>query len=174
MLRRLTSRWPERIVPSMAAILLAAAPVGTVAAWAGDGPGNRATLKGISAVKVMVAPTSIEAEWDRVRSDDLESEVQRRLREAGITVMPSAGEVLSIDVEAKKAGNSPWFACSTRIELLQSVSLVRDPQFTVFAPTWGLDRVEDVSAYDLRRVRETVRELVDRFIHAYREQNPAR
>jgi hypothetical protein len=162
------------IVWGPAALLLAAACGMTLPAWADDGPGNRATLKGIPAVKVVVAPTILEGEWDRLRTDELETDVERRLREAGIAVLPSATEVLYIEVEARKTSGSPRYACSTRVELLQSVSLVREPGLTVFAPTWGLGRVEEVSAYNLRSLRVTVGELVDSFIQAYREQNPKR
>ena len=145
-----------------------------VSVRADDGPENRGTLKGISAVKIVVAPTILEAQWDRLRSDEIEADVERRLREAGIAVLPSSPEVLYIEVEAKKTGGSAEFACSARVELLQPVSLMRDPGRAVFAPTWGLGRTAVVNANNPSSLRVTVGELVDRFIRAYREQNPAR
>ena len=159
----------------VAAVLLAAVtPGGVASVWADDGPGNRATLKGISAVKIVVAPTILDAQWDRLRSDQIETDVERQLREAGIAVLPSSDEVLYIVVEAKQTGASAQYACSARVELLQPVGLVRDAGRTVFAPTWGLGRTEVVNANNPSSLRATVGELVDRFIRAYREQNPTR
>ncbi len=174
MLRRLAFPSCGRILLSLAFLLLALSFLLAGLGRADDAPGNRATLKGIPGVRVVVAPTNLDAERDRLRSGDIETDVERQLQDAGIPVTRSAPDVLYIDVDARKTGGSPRYACTTRVELLQLVNLERDPQITVFASTWGLVRVEEVSAYDLPRVRVTVRELVDRFITAYREQNPKR
>jgi len=170
---RLLARLPCAWIVAVA-LLAALTPGGAASVRADDGPGNRATLKGISTVKIVVAPTILEAQWDRLRSDEIETDVERQLREAGIAVLPSSAEVLYIEVEAKKTGGSAEYACSVRVELLQPVGLVRDPGRTAFAPTWGLGRIEVVNANNPSSLRATVGDLVERFIRAYREQNPTR
>lgn len=144
----------------------------TCSAWADDTPGTRATLKGVTAVKVSVASTSVDANQDGLRSADLQGDAERRLREAGVPVTPSALALLFIDIGTDKIASIPRYACSLRVDLLQLVKLARDPTIEAFTPTWSLGRVAEVSAANLPTVRGIVRDLVDQFINAYLEQNP--
>jgi hypothetical protein len=59
------------------------------------------------------------------------------------------------------------------VSLTQPVALVRDRKSIILAATWRMGNFGDVAAQDLAGfVRETVTGHVDRFIRAYREQNP--
>jgi len=174
MIQRMPPVFRGRIGLSLVCGTLLCLVFGSVPARAEDAPGNRATLKGIPAVRVIVAPMRMDAERDGLRSDELLPEVERKLKAAGIQVLPSASEVLYVEVETKRAGDSPRYACSIGVDLMQIVRLDRDPKSTLFAPTWGLRRVEELPAHQLPSVRRTVTEMVDGFISAYRQQNPLR
>ena len=64
------------------------------------------------------------------------------------------------------------------VSLTQPVALVRDRKSIILAATWlaatwRMGNFGDVAAQDLAGfVRETVAGHVDKFIRAYREQNP--
>lgn len=161
-----------RAVLPRAAILVSLAVLClTGAAWADDTPGNRATLRGVTAVKVRVAWTSVEAQQDGLRSTDLQADAEQRLGEAGVMVTPAALALLFLDIGTDKNLSMGRYACSLRLDLFQLVKLVRDPTIETFTTTWSLSRAVEVSAANLPTVRDIVRELVDQFIAAYREQN---
>jgi len=163
---------PPAVLPRIAILVSLGVLSLTCAAWADDTPGSRATLKGVTAVKVRVALTSLDAQQDGLRSADLQADAEHRLGEAGMVITPVALALLFIDVGTDKNAGVARYACSLRIDLFQLVKLVRDPTIDAFTSTWSLSRVAEVSAADLPTVRGIVRELVDQFVAAYREQNP--
>jgi hypothetical protein len=95
----------------------------TCSAWADDTPGSRATLKGVPAVKVSVASTSLDAQQDGLRSADLQADAERRLGEAGVVVTPAASALLFLDVGTDKIASMSRYACNLRIDLFQLVKL---------------------------------------------------
>jgi len=163
---------PPAVLPRIAILVSLGVLSLTCAAWADDTPGSRATLKGVTAVKVRVALTSLDAQQDGLRSADLQADAEHRLGEAGVVITPVALALLFIDVGTDKNAGVARYACSLRIDLFQLVKFVRDPTIDAFTSTWSLSRVVEVSAADLPTVRGIVRELVDQFVAAYREQNP--
>jgi len=66
------------VVPRSAILLSLGVLSLTCAAWADDTPGSRATLKGLAAVKVRVALTSLDAQQDGLRSADLQADAEHR------------------------------------------------------------------------------------------------
>ena len=144
----------------------------TCAAWADDTPGSRATPKGVAAVKVRVALTSLDAQEDGVRSADLLADAENRLAEAGVTLTPAALALLFIDVGTDKNACLCRYACSIRIDLSQLVKFAPDPTIDAFTSTWSLSRVAEIGTTDLPNVRGSVGHLVDQFIAAFRAQNP--
>lgn len=144
----------------------------TCSAWADDTPGSRATLKGVTPVKVRAALTSIDAQQDGLQSADLQADAERRLGDAGVAVTPSALALLLIDVGTDKIAGISRYVCSLRVDLFQLVKLVWDPTIEAFTSTRSLSRVAEVGASNLPTVRGIVRDLVHQFITVYREQNP--
>ena len=102
----------------------------------------------------------------------------KRLREAGIQVlsdeqsMETPGKAyLYLNVNTYKRDES--YAFCVGLELKQAVTLRRDPSISVLAVTWsGLGVVGAVGSANLRQVRESVRDELDRFINAYLAVNP--
>jgi hypothetical protein len=136
-----------------------------------DSPESRATLKRIKAVSVMVEWIDPEVEREGLTRDQLQSDVEMRLRKAGIPVVPSAGESLHITVQPMKH-SADLYAYAIHVALHQRVKLSRDSNIVASAPTWGVGCIGTVRPDDLRNVRASLADDVDKFIAAYREQNP--
>ena len=161
----------RRTIFALAAILVIAFPALIRQGWADDTPEERATLRGIKAVKVVVRDLHPDAEADGLTSSQLQSDVELRLRKAGITASPSARAALNVTVNTS-GRESGWYFFVIEVSLTQPVALVRDRKSIILASTWRLGNFGDVAAQDLARfVRETVAGQVDTFVRAYREQN---
>jgi len=163
-----------RLALGTAALLLTVSPVLASPARADDTPEERASLKGIKAVKLVVSDLHPDAQADGLAADQLQSEVEARLRKAGVTASPSAKASLTVTVNTSGRENG-WYFFVIEVSLTQPVALVRDRKSIIRAATWRLGNFGDVAAQDLARfARETVAGQVDMFIRAYREQNPNR
>jgi hypothetical protein len=161
-----------RIALGMAALLLTVSPVLASPARADDTPEERTTLKGIKAVKVAVGDLHPDAQADGLTAGQLRGDVQARLRKAGVPTSPSAKAALNVTVNTSGRENGLYFFV-IEVSLTQPVALVRDRKRIILAATWRMGNFGDVAAQDLAGfVRETVAGHVDRFIRAYREQNP--
>jgi hypothetical protein len=143
-----------------------------VPARPGDQPTDRATLKGLTTIMVVVERLTPEAERDGLTKEQLRTDVEVRLRKAGITVTSSVEEAyLYLNVFTVK-GSSELYAYHIRLEFNQEVILKRNRNVSLPAPTWSLDLGGTVGAKKLHEVRDDVADMVDKFINAYLEQNP--
>lgn len=168
---RLTSR--GGMVLGMAAIMLASSPRLAAPAWPLDTPEARASLKGISQVRVQVVPPDVEG--DGLTKEQLQAEVESRLRHAGIALAPMTlvtAPVLWVLLTVDKVPGLAFYAASIRVELYQYVRVSRN-EVSLGAPTWGLEGIGSVTAEDPAELRSWTRDFVDRFINAYLEQNPS-
>ncbi len=148
-------------------LLLLAAP-----AWGQDGAAQRATLKGITIVEVVVEAMDPVAEQDGLTRSQLQTEVESRLRQAGITVGPTLTGHLYVNVDTEKGEHGQTYAYNVSVQYMQQVVLARDPKAPVFATTWDTGGVGMIGTDRLREVRQDVANYVDQFIKAYLEQNP--
>lgn len=138
----------------------------------GDQPNDRATLKGLTTIMVVVERLTPEAGRDGLTKEQLRTDVEARLRKAGITVTSSIEEAyLYLNVFTVK-GSSELYAYHIRLEFNQEVILKRNRNVSLPAPTWSLDLGGTVGAKKLHEVRDDVADMVDKFINAYLEQNP--
>ena len=164
------------ILLRIALIALTISPLATVPAWPiQDEPEDRATLKGVTAIRVAVTPLPLEIERSGLRTDQLQTDVELRLRQSGITLAAptlTATPGLWIDLTFTKIDAVPVYAFSMKIEFLQYVRLSRDLSIGTTAPTWGYNAGGYVDTKDLPEIRPLIRDLVDKFINAYLEQNP--
>ncbi|RPI09980.1 MAG: hypothetical protein EHM71_04665 [Zetaproteobacteria bacterium] len=159
-----------RIVLSVG-LLLAPFPV-----WAGDGPAERASLKGIPSLQAVVEPVWPDAEGDGLTTAQLEADIELRLRQAGLKVVPLANDVLHVHVNTVKHPDGRFYAFNISVVFYQVVVPLRAMQHQTMLPaaTWSVGLVGVVSTATLREVRSEVTALVDKFIAAYLEQNPKR
>ncbi len=144
-----------------------------VPTWADDTPQSRASLKGITTLTVVVENLDPDAERDGLTRNQIQTDVELRLRQAGIRLSPAASEYLYIAVPARKrSAEFPLYGYAILVEFRQPVIVLRDPPITVYATTWSIVAAGSVGAASLRPIRSFVVDYVDQFINAYLEQNP--
>lgn len=153
---------------SIAAVLLASAS----GAAAGDAPLDRATLRGLKAVNIVLDRLDPDLERSGITAAAVSARLQQRLAHAGIKTDPGAVEFLGMRVLQVRGGRGPY-AVSLALALYQPVLLVRESNVKTAAPTWG---VETVLMADPKQVKDaalaSVDELAASFVAAWRSVNP--
>jgi len=151
-------------------------------AFPSDDKTDRATLRGVNAVCVVV-DTAEPAGKGGIRKEQLQTEIEGKLLIAGIPADKNATACLYLNVRAiqaigrptvgRKDKPIPLYAVDFRLEFVQTVALTRDPAAKTFAPTWSVANMGTVPAEDLwRTAREMTDSLIDKFVAAYRSVNP--
>ena len=167
---------PAQFALAMASLFLfiLAAP-----AWPLDTPEARSTLKGIKAMRVEIEPLPSDLERLGLTHDQIQTDVELRLRQSGITLsdpLDTATPLLWVALNSQHQTDSPVVGFSIKVEFIQFVRLSRDRSIRAPAPTWSVDGVgtADTSPPETTRteIRGLLRDFVDRFINAYLEQNP--
>src|SRR5207245_1695689 len=121
---------------------------------------------------------------------ELQTDLELRLRQGGVRVenpvqlMRQTGKVpahLIVSVEALRVPPPPprstvgdaLYVLTASIELRQPVFLQRDPTIALeFASTWSVEKGSGSTIKELRSdCRQAVRDLIERFLNAYLEQN---
>jgi hypothetical protein len=138
---------------------------------ASDAEYNRQSLHGLRDIEIAVEDLNAEAAKVGLTQQDLQTDVELRLRQSGVRVGPNPTAYLSLRAIVMRSSNV--YAIRLSLELNQVVRLVRDPKIVVTADTWSVSGLLMVSPTRARNgVREHVREMVDQFLNAYLEQNP--
>ena len=141
---------------------------------------NRATLRGLQGVGVLVEKFPSEVESQGLNRDQLQKEVESKLQKAGIKVLTkeeafnTPGEpflYININVNIAKT-ESDIYPYSIDLLFIQKVSLVRDPKWTSYAVTWSTGGVGSIGKQILSQLRENVEDMVDVFIKVYLTENP--
>jgi hypothetical protein len=153
-------------------ILVSIAFLGLICGRASDGPIERATLRGLKAIKVIVDPPDAELQRGGVTAPKLAAQIAQRLEKDGLPVDNNAIEFVGLRVTAVHAKKKTSAICLT-LGLYQNVSLVRDPAIKTTTETWSGESVVLVPP-DLysEAVADTVNQLVDQFADASRAANP--
>ena len=145
-----------------------------------NGISNRATLRGLKGVGVLVEKLPREVEQEGLKRDQLQMEVESKLRTAGIKVLTKEealnipGEpylYININVNIAKT-EADIYPYSIDLLLIQKVSLLRDPKLTSYAITWSTGGVGSIGKPILSQLAESVEQMVDVFIKAYLSENP--
>jgi hypothetical protein len=145
-----------------------------------NGVSNRATFRGLTGVGVLVEKLPPEVEQEGLKRDQLQMEVESKLRTAGIKVLTkeeafnTPGEpFLYININVNIAQTeSEIYPYSVDLLLIQKVSLVRDPKLASYAITWSTGGVGSIGKQILSQLRENVETMVDVFIKIYLAENP--
>ena len=138
-------------------------------------PAQDQQLKGLTGVRVVVEfpdlNTGPAKEAIRRNSDAIQTDVELRLREAGMRVLATdqrgtrrEGPMLAVSVTE--------FATATHVivELHENVFLERNPAMKVFATTWRCEGVHP--SPDVQKVRYFIKDAVDRFLNSWLAMNP--
>ena len=139
-----------------------------------DAPMDRATLRGLKAVKAVVdAPASVAMDQAGITVAKLIAQMEQRLAKAGIPVDANAREFVGLRVSFAH-GRKTDYALGLTLAVYQSVTLVRDPAIKTMAETWSGESILLVPPRQLAEAMlNTVDQLVDQFVEAYRGTNPA-
>lgn len=150
------------------AAMLALAPrLGT---GAGDAPLDRATLRGVAAVGVVVDLIDPELQKLGVTQEAIQPRLEARLQAAHINIDKDAPEFLAFRITFVH-GKGPY-ALSVTAGLYQPVMLVRDHNLRTATQTWEVESVLMADSKVLQTACfETAGDLVDRFAAAYRSVN---
>ena len=145
------------------------------AAAARDSQIERATLAGLAPISVVVEELAPIASKSGLTNVALESDVEKRLKQAGISVTPDADAYLYVHVTVADPGAALPLPYLVEVTLMQEVTLPRGvkTRTPLQVPTWWLNRLGLVDSGRLRAaVNDRVTEFVDQFISAYRSVNP--
>lgn len=150
-------------------------------AAASDDEVARATLRGLPGVNVLVEALTAEAERNGLTRAQIQTDVELRLRKAGIRVLSETERdetpgrpFLYVTVNARKARSTPLYAFSIHVALAQRVLLERDPQISSLAETWSISSTGIVGESHLRELtRSEIADRVDAFLNAYLAVNPS-
>jgi len=135
------------------------------------------SLKGLTAVSVTVDPIDPDIEREGLSRNQIQKEVEVRLKTGGIKVLAPAESPatpgqprLYISVNAMK-GSTSIYSYSIEISLQQRVTLERDPQVSVMGSTWTTGSVGFVGAAKIGGIIVKITDLVGDFLEAWRSAN---
>jgi hypothetical protein len=134
---------------------------------------DRATLKGITEVQVVVETIDPEVERHGLTQSQVQTDLELRLKQSGIKVASSSSASLYVDIQIMRVLVLPLYAYSLEVAFQQPVRLDRNLRIShASAPTWSLSDSGVIMRKRVRELRSRVIEKVDQFINAYLEQNP--
>jgi murein L,D-transpeptidase YcbB/YkuD len=145
--------------------------------WALDEEAARETLKGLPGVVVWVGDMAPDIEPSGVTKQQVQTEVERQLHRAGITVFASQEAATPPDIAFLTVSvttlrhTGGLYAYAVDLAVYQTAALLRDPTPRSLA-TWAVGSISLVEASDLRAIFTSVSQKVDQFIQAYRAVNP--
>ena len=145
------------------------------AASANDSQAERVSLTGLTTLSVVVEDLAPVAQKNGVTQAALESEVERRLRQAGISITSDADAYLYVHVIVAEPGSSLPLPYVIDVALMQEVTLPRGlkTRTPLQCQTWWVNSLGLTGPDRLRAaVGDRVNEFVDQFIRAYRSVNP--
>jgi hypothetical protein len=135
-------------------------------------PATRDSLKGITAIAVLVDTFAAEAEADGLTRSQLQTDVELRLREAGLPVVAKATDVLLyVNVHALRSRERTLYVYSIQVNVLQPVTVTRTGT-PARAGTWFTATLGMAGTAKLAIVRDDLRAAVDRFLTAWLAMNP--
>jgi putative peptidoglycan binding protein len=169
--------WPGAFYTIAALILIGMVVAPGRHVWALDNEAARATLKGLSGVAVWVGDLAPDISQHGLTKQQLQTEVERQMRHAGITVFSSQEAGTSSDTAfvvvsvttLRHTGGLYMYAVD--LAVYQAAALLRDPTPRSLV-TWAVGRIGLVEAANLRAISTSVSQQVELFIQTYRTVNP--
>jgi hypothetical protein len=165
---------PGKTCLSFAAVMLIAG-----VCFASDTSMDRATLRGLKAVKVIVDPLGPELEREGLDANRLRESIEQKLKFASIKVDNDVNEFVGLSISFAQGGRKALsvkkgpFSLTIGLGVYQVAVLTRDMATKTVVETWGAEKTASSSAHGLDHdVSNAVDDLVDQFIKAYLSVNP--
>lgn len=145
----------------------------------------RSGLRGLKGVHVTVEDLGPEVERQGLTRLQIQTDVELQLRKAGITVMATeewvkdpSGPVLWVSLSMiferyQKGGLGGRCAFNLVVHLEQRVKLIANGE-EVFAVTWEESSLGTRDNKEVGEIRDTLKDLADRFINDYLAANPTK
>jgi hypothetical protein len=150
-------------------LIVLALPLG----GAGDAALDRATLRGLTAVNVVIDPVAPDIEKEGATAAGLRTRLEEQLRSAGVRIDTASNEFVAIRVLSARPARGP-LALAVTIGLYQPVALARDRNLRTSTQTWEAETVVLAdSKLVYRACMDSVDELTGRFVKAYQSVNPS-
>jgi hypothetical protein len=144
-------------------------------AGANDSDTERVSLTGLTTVSVVVEELPDVAKKSGLTGDALQSEVERKLRDAGISVTSDADAYVYVHVTVADPGPALPLPYMVEVALMQEVTLPRGlkTRTPLQSATWWVNSL-GMSGPDRLRAGVTgkVAEFADNFVRAFRSVNP--
>jgi hypothetical protein len=139
--------------------------------------GQKGTLRGLKGVEVVIALPGSESERGGLTASQLQTDVELRLRNAGILVLTKEERTSTpgspyLYVNAHVRGTRfGVYMFTITVQLTQKAILKRNPSAEASVTTWE-GRSSMGSARDSQDIRIRVGNRVDEFINDYLSENP--
>jgi hypothetical protein len=134
-------------------------------------------LVGLKGVEVVIEQMQPEAESLGLTKEQLQTDVELRLRKAGIKVLTKREALfmpgmpwLYVNVNTLVRSGFPLLAYSVRVILNENVTLANG--FQTVGTIWSSETTGNVGTQRISQIRESVGDLVDGFINDYLAANP--
>ena|ERR1051325_7043485 len=152
-------------------LLVAALALPSLIPGAGNAPLDRATLRGLTGVNVVVDKIDPQIEAAGVTSEAVRARIEDRLRTAMVPIDASKPDFVAVRLTGVRANRGP-FAVVVTLGVYQPVVLVRDPKVRTATQTWEVETVLLADTKQLYRgVMDSIDELSVSFIAAFRSAN---
>ena len=148
-------------------------------AAASDSEIDRASLKGLQGVFVLVEDLNPPEEEAGLKAADIQADAEQQLKAAGIPLLSKAQNLdtpgmptLYVSVSVASSTATDVWPFSIDVNLEQQATLKRSPDtFVPTAVTWHVGSLGAVDKSNIRSVRERVNEQVAKFVNAYFKVN---
>jgi hypothetical protein len=148
-------------------------------ATASDSEIDRASLKGLKGVFVLVEDLNPLEEQAGLKTADVQTDVEEKLKAAGIPLLSKTQDIdtpgmptLYISVSVASSTTTDLWPFSIDVNLEQQATLKRSPDtFVPTAITWHVGSIGAVDKSNIRSIRDRVNEQVAKFVNAYLKVN---
>ncbi len=155
--------------------------LGSIApATASDSEIDRASIKGLKGVFLLVEDLNPPEEQAGLKAADIQADAEHKLRAAGIPLLTKDEGIktpgiptLYISVSVASSATTDVWPFSIDVNLEQQATLTRNPEtFVPTAVTWHVGSIGGIGKSDIRSIRDRVDEQIAKFVNAYLKVNP--
>jgi len=137
-------------------------------------------LKGLPGVHILVETWPDALKSETLTEKDIQTAAELRLRKAGIRIFASDDlyigfptPTLYININATEVDQGRY-VISLLIQIRDGVNSRRPPRVSIYASIWQRGYLMSVRSAAIRKLKESVEDIVDEFANLYLEANPKR